>query len=401
MKDEKVIVNSQHGFRKGKSCLTNLLVFYNEKATLVDEGRAMDVVYLNFNKALDSICHMTSGTRSSWRQVMSAVTQRSLLGPILFNIFINDLGNGIESILSKSTDDTKQGGAADMPDSCSIFQSDLDVKDLQFSKGKCKVLHLERNNPKHQCMLGADQIESSFAEKGLRVLGGSKLTMSQQYTLEAKIVQEYAVCMRKTIATMWRQAILPLCSALMMPHLEFSVQFWASQYKQDMDLFGCVQHRAENVLKRLEHLSYGLRGLGLFSLEKTRLMGDLVNVYKYLMRENEEEGARLFSVMPRDKTWGNGHKLKHMKLRLKIRKHFFTVRVVKHLHRLPRVVVESPLIEIFKTQLDTTLDSLLWLTLLQQGSSQEVPSNLNDSAFLWKISQEISDYFCHYRSYSC
>jgi len=90
-----------------------------------------------------------------------------------------------------------------------------------------------------------------------------------------------------------------------------------------------------------------------------------------------------------------------MKLRLKIRKHFFTVRVVKHLHRLPRVVVESPLIEIFKTQLDTTLDSLLWLTLLQQGSSQEVPSNLNDSAFLWKISQEISDYFCHYRSYSC
>lgn len=104
-----------------KSCLTNLIAFYNGEATSVDEGRTMDVVYLYF----DSVSHVISGTRSSWRQVMSAVSQGSLLGPRLF-IVINDLDNRTECILSKFTGDTKKGGGADIPDSYAVCQRDLD-----------------------------------------------------------------------------------------------------------------------------------------------------------------------------------------------------------------------------------------------------------------------------------
>ena len=148
-------------------------------------------------------------------------------------------------------------------------------------------------------------------EKDLEVLVDEKLDMRRQCVLVAQKDNCTVGCIKRGVASRERDVIVPLYSALVRPHPKYCIYAWGPQHKKDLEFLELVERRATKMIRGLEHLSYEerLRELGLFSLEKRRLQGDLIVAFQYLKGAYEQEGEWLFMRVGSDRTRGNSFKL--------------------------------------------------------------------------------------------
>uniref|UniRef100_A0A8C4Y200 Macro domain-containing protein n=1 Tax=Gopherus evgoodei TaxID=1825980 RepID=A0A8C4Y200_9SAUR len=214
-----------------ESCQINLIAFFDRVTSPVDRGEAVGEVYLDFNKTFDTISHdllinklgkhnldgatlKWVGSQSCWKGITDRVLQGSVLGLVLFNIFIIDLDNGIDSTLTKFADDTKLGGVASALEDRIKIQNDPDklekwseVNRMKFNKDKCKVLHLARNNQLYTYKMGNDCLGRSTAERDLGIIVDHKLNMNQQSNTVAKKANIILGCISRSVVSKTREII--------------------------------------------------------------------------------------------------------------------------------------------------------------------------------------------------
>ncbi|KAF7247676.1 Band 4.1-like protein 4B [Varanus komodoensis] len=268
---------------------------------------------------------------------------------------------GVNSLLIKFADDTKTGAVATTEEQVLQFQKDLDRlwkwagdNRMAFNVDKCKVLHLGHRNSCHKYSSGDKCLESSTCERDPRVLVDYRLNMSQQCDAVVKRVNATLGSIARSVASRSSEVLLPPYTTLLRPQLEYCVQFWAPHYRKDIARLESVQRRATKLVASLQGMLYEarLRELGLFSLEKRRLRGDMLTTYRYVRGCHMEMGRDLFFPAKVGRTRSNGAKLREPRFHLDARKHFLTVRTLRVWNGLPQEVIEAPLVRVFKDRLD-------------------------------------------------
>uniref|UniRef100_A0A8C5LY07 Reverse transcriptase domain-containing protein n=1 Tax=Leptobrachium leishanense TaxID=445787 RepID=A0A8C5LY07_9ANUR len=301
-----------------------------------------------------------------FKPVVSGVPQGSVIGPILFNLFINDLEIGIESHVSVFADDTKLGKVIQCEQDVTSLQRDLDILgdwalkwQMRFNLDKCKVMHFGVKNTQAIYTLNGTELGKSKQEKDLGIIIDFKLSNNVQCQTAAAKASKVLACIKRGVHSRDENIILPLYKSMVRPHLEYAVQFWAPVLKKDIISLEKVQRRATKLIRGMEGLSYEerLTSLNLFSLEKRRLRGDLITLYKYIRGHYQPLSDNLFINRTIHRTRGHKFRLEERKFSLKHRKGYFTVRTIKLWNSLPVEVVGSESVQTFKKRLDDFLQT--------------------------------------------
>ena len=287
---------------------------------------------------------VVNGEVSDWSDVTSGVPQGSVLGPILFLCYINDIPPVVQNKVMLFADDTKIYSKVDSVEDCKNLQKDLDhLSDwskrwgLKFHPQKCKVMRIGKKNPPFDyCMSDPDSNEIKLdvvdQEKDLDVTIDNELTLRQHADLTVSKANRIMGLIRRSFTYLDEKSFSLLFKALVRPILEYNNTIWHPRFKSIDTKIESVQRRATKMIHGTKNLSYPerLKAVNLPTLSFRRLRGDTIQVYKYLNEKYDVDTTHLFSVDQRDFYDTRGHQLKLVKSRsrLNIRNNFMTERCI-------------------------------------------------------------------------
>lgn len=395
----QLINSTQHGFMNKKSCTTNLLQFLEIVTAATDNGDPMDIIYLDFSKAFDKVPKLRllnkmrahsitgkalewieqwltdrqqrtvlNGSFSEWSKVESGVPQGSVLGPLAFVIYINDLDSCTQEIkiMNKFADDTKLGHVIKTENDSYVLQKSLNnllewasTWCMEFNVKKCKVMHVGRKNNKFEyCMNGVNLSKVSH-EKDIGIIINNDLKPSIQCAEASRRASAVLGQISRSFLYRDRQTFLKLYMQFVRCHLEFAGPAWCPWNQHDIEILEKVQIRAINMISGLKGQTYQekLKELGIQSLVERRTRTDLIQTFKILKGFDRVNFKDWFTTVGQEASRLTRHTSYHCNLvpkrsKTDIRANFYSNRVVLLWNQLPTAIKEARTINKFTSLLD-------------------------------------------------
>ena len=401
MESNNFFSKCQHGFRQKRSCMTQLLEVMNDFSKLREENKTIDVIYLDFSKAFDTVPHKrlinklsaygiqdnllnwitdflsdrkqrvkVNSSVSDYAPVTSGIPQGSILGPLLFIIYINDLPEVVENICKIFADDTNLYGESSKHQS---IQNDLfNLLEwsrkwlLSFNIGKCGALHIGNNNPQHDYTMDVQNksnLTKVNSEKNVGVVFSPNLKFDEHITNIVKSTNQKIGLIKRSFTHLDKDSFVKIYKAIIRTNLEYGNVIWHPFYLRQIRLIEDVQRRATRILPALRNLSYQdrLRELKLPSLQYRRLRGDLIQTYK-IVNELDNLDKDQFFTMNETKYELRNSSLKLQKhfCKSRIRSNYFSERVINHWNSLSDNTKQAPSLLTFKIRIDYELQHLAY-----------------------------------------
>ena len=370
LNNNNLLSDCQYGFRQNRGCILQLLKVVDEWSKDIDENKQIDCIYLDFRKAFDTVPHkrllkklesfgitgtvlkwledflsnrqqrvVVNGTFSNWKPVLSGIPQGSVLGPVLFIIFINDLPDYVKCICKLFADGTKLYKAISCRYDQQLLQVDLfqccDWSDdwlLLFNILKCKfvqygLVKFEFNYQMRDSKGNISSLTKDSEEKDLGIIFQENLKFDKQILESVGKANKILGLIKRSFVHLDCDLLLKLFKSMVRPILDYGNVIWFPYTKKNKKLIENIQRRATRMIPELKGLSYTerLQQLKLFSMDYRRKRGDMIQLFKILNGIENIDAQTMFTFAT-SQTRGHTKKLYKPRCVKGFRQHSFCIR---------------------------------------------------------------------------